>query len=154
MLNSSDFIPILINLKNVKSMANCAVLQLSCFLPAFAKILPAPLITEFWIHPVSWLCCTTIRLTDGCSPCQKGLFARYILGGGTPLWKDITTLLLRKAVPSPPEDWFDFSQFKGIRSILREIFKKEYHFAIFGLVLILASSSFQLAERGWRHYYD
>lgn len=153
MLNSSDFILIPINFKKVKSMANCAVLQLSCFLPTFAKILPAPLITEFWIHSVSWLCCT-IGLTDGCSPCQKGLFARYLLEGGTPFCKDITTLLLRKAVPSPPEHWFDFSQFKGIRIILMEIFKKEYHFAILEIALILASSSFQLAELGWRHYYD
>lgn len=122
----------------------------SPFLPTFAKMHSAPLITGFWTFPGNLpmnspqfpdYLFTTTSLTDGDSSCQRGLSARYLLGGISPLCSSATSLLLslRKALSSPPEDLFDFAQFKGIRSILMKTFKKQYYPAIFGLVPILDS---------------
>lgn len=122
----------------------------SPFLPTFAKMHSAPLITGFWMllgnvpmdspQFLDYIFSTT-SLTDGDTSRQRGLSARYLPGEIPPLCSSVASLLLslRKALSSPPEDWFDFVQFKGIRSILMKTFKKEYYPVIFGLVPILDS---------------
>lgn len=96
-------------------MANCAILQSSSFLPNFAKMHSAPLITGFWTLPgnvpmdspqfLDYTCSTT-SLTDGDASHQGGLSARYLPGEIPPLCSSVASLLLslRKALSSPPED--------------------------------------------------